>query len=165
MRLLPHLLVFPHRAGSGACGSVCVHSLLEDGCAPGGAPCCVLPCALLRLWPLVPSAATLIIVVCVGFLVLMVVLGLVRIHSLHRRVSGASGPPGASSDPKDPDLFWDDSALTIIVNPMESYQSRQVCVAGAAGGQPDDEDSSDSEAADSPSSDERRIIETPPHRY
>nr|XP_035972172.1 calsyntenin-3 isoform X1 [Halichoerus grypus] len=114
---------------------------------------------------MVPSAATLIIVVCVGFLVLMVILGLVRIHSLHRRVSGASGPPEVSSDPKDPDLFWDDSALTIIVNPMESYQNRQACVAGAAGGLQEDEDSSDSEAADSPSSNERRIIETPPHRY
>ncbi|XP_054997383.1 LOW QUALITY PROTEIN: calsyntenin-3 [Sorex araneus] len=113
---------------------------------------------------MVPSAATLIIVVCVGFLVLMVVLGLVRIHSLHRRVAGSAGPPGAASDPKDPDLFWDDSALTIIVNPMESYQGRQAC-ARAAGPQQEDEDSSDSEAADSPSSDERRIIETPPHRY
>lgn len=48
---------------------------------------------------------------------------------------------------------------------LQSYQNRQACVAGAAGGQQEDEDSSDSEAADSPSGDERRIIETPPHRY
>lgn len=49
--------------------------------------------------------------------------------------------------------------------PMQSYQKRQACVAGAPGGQQEDEDSSDSEVADSPSSDERRIIESPPHRY
>lgn len=53
------------------------------------------------------------------------------------------------------------SALCLI----QSYQNRQACVAGAAGGPQEDEDSSDSEAADSPSSNERRIIETPPHRY
>lgn len=48
---------------------------------------------------------------------------------------------------------------------LQSYQNQQASVAGAPSGQQEDEDSSDSEAADSPSSDERRIIETPPHRY
>lgn len=48
---------------------------------------------------------------------------------------------------------------------VQSYQNRQACVVGAAGGPQEDEDSSDSEAADSPSSDERHIIENPPHRY
>lgn len=89
----------------------------------------------LSLPTVVPSAATLIIVVCVGFLVLMVILGLVRIHSLHRRVSGAAGPPGTSSDPKDPDLFWDDSALTIIVNPMEVSTPRGTLQSSACLGQ------------------------------
>nr|XP_033779818.1 calsyntenin-3 isoform X1 [Geotrypetes seraphini] len=69
-------------------------------------------------YSMVPSAATIIIIVCVGFLALMVVLGIFRIHSIHRRVSQEDNSAGG----KDNEMFWDDSALTIIVNPMESYE-------------------------------------------
>lgn len=61
----------------------------------------------------VPGAATVIIMVCVGFLVVMVILGVFRIRSIHRR--GESTRGGA----KEGSGQWDDSALTIIVNPME----------------------------------------------
>ncbi|NXC50404.1 CSTN3 protein, partial [Penelope pileata] len=120
--------------------------------------------------PMVPSAATIIIVVCVGFLALMVILGILRIHSLHRRGMGqevpeaaAGGHTGTSS--KESDMFWDDSALTIIVNPMESYQSCQERAAENSEGRPgkgmEEDDSSDSETPDSPDSndvDDRHII-------
>lgn len=112
--------------------------------------------------PMVPSAATVIIVVCVGFLALMVILGILRIHSLHRRGVGQEVPGAAESGHsgaggKESDMFWDDSALTIIVNPMESYQSCQERAAGsvegrAGEGMEDDEDSTDSETPDSPDS-------------
>lgn len=62
---------------------------------------------------MVPGAATVIIMVCVGFLVVMVILGVFRIRSIHRRSEGTK------TGCKEGSGQWDDSALTIIVNPME----------------------------------------------
>uniref|UniRef100_A0A670ZF30 Calsyntenin-3 n=1 Tax=Pseudonaja textilis TaxID=8673 RepID=A0A670ZF30_PSETE len=112
----------------------------------------------------VPSAATIIIVVCVGFLALMVILGVLRIHSLHRRGSereGTGEPAGSqgSARLKENEMFWDDSALTIIVNPMEVSEGRDGRV--GRGPSAEEEDSSDSESPDSLASnaiDERRIV-------
>ncbi|XP_034996843.1 calsyntenin-3 [Zootoca vivipara] len=121
---------------------------------------------------MVPSAATIIIVVCVGFLALMVILGVLRIHSLHRRGGEREGTGEAAeshggAQAKESEMFWDDSALTIIVNPMESYQSCQERAAEASGStvrevaEEEEEESSDSESPDSPGSDtadDQRIV-------
>ena len=50
-------------------------------------------------------------VVCVGFLVVMIVLGVVRIRTAHQR--------STQEDINDAEMAWDDSALNITVNPME----------------------------------------------
>ncbi|KAM4636220.1 calsyntenin-3 [Discoglossus pictus] len=68
-----------------------------------------------------PGVAMVIIVVCIGFLALIVTLGLSRIHSVRQR-GGAEGSELEAANQKDP--FWEDSAMTITVNPMESLQSR-----------------------------------------
>ncbi|MEQ2157706.1 hypothetical protein GOODEAATRI_004523, partial [Goodea atripinnis] len=98
----------------------------------------------------VPGAATVIIMVCVGFLVVMVILGVFRIRSIHRRGEGARGGPKEGSSQ------WDDSALTIIVNPMESYESRMGISADTEGEGEEEEE----EVAESPddASDDQRII-------
>ncbi|XP_064165503.1 calsyntenin-3 [Anguilla rostrata] len=110
----------------------------------------------------VPGAATVIIMVCVGFLVVMVILGVFRIRSIHRRGDGDRGGS------KDGSSQWDDSALTIIVNPMETYESRM-----GTSGDTEGEGEEDEEVVDSPgdASDDQRIIikkegrDGPPRRY
>ncbi|KAJ8258887.1 hypothetical protein COCON_G00178990 [Conger conger] len=66
----------------------------------------------------VPSAATIVIVVCVSFLVFVIILGVFRIRSAHQRTVRDQ------ENGKESEMDWDDSALTITVNPMETYEDQ-----------------------------------------
>ena len=58
-----------------------------------------------------------IVVVCVGFLMLMIVLGVARIRTTHKSNSEATTAAGGGDDKAE--MEWDNSALTITVNPMD----------------------------------------------
>uniref|UniRef100_A0A3P8VY70 Calsyntenin-2 n=1 Tax=Cynoglossus semilaevis TaxID=244447 RepID=A0A3P8VY70_CYNSE len=67
-----------------------------------------------------PPAATVIIVVCIAALVTIVVIGVYRIHATHQE-----GSREDEEEVKEADVDWENSALTIIVNPMENIAGNQ----------------------------------------
>lgn len=63
--------------------------------------------------PVVPSIATVVIIISVCMLVFVVAMGVHRVRIAHQHFTEEAEAA------KEAEMDWDDSALTITVNPME----------------------------------------------
>lgn len=65
-----------------------------------------------------------VVVICVGFLVFIIVLGIIRIRTVHQRSVEVNVE-------EKQEMEWDNSALTITVNPMDSEVRYPMACKGA----------------------------------
>ncbi|EFX87809.1 hypothetical protein DAPPUDRAFT_306487 [Daphnia pulex] len=90
---------------------------------------------------------TIIVMVCAGFLLLMISLGVVRVRAARRRAQ-------QDETTADTEMAWDDSALTITVNPMETLEAAEKSTMTRTSLRHDDSDSEDDSCHGNDSSDE-----------